>query len=124
MCALLIRAWHAEVAAKEGSQETAVTLLGLVLGMLFAHSVNQYPLAIWVAFVLLTGLHVVANHAAVTCLQLRHLNLPRAEVAFRRFTKRETLTVAHINRLEPVLPSFSSSWFSVRPVCSTRFGRA
>ncbi len=68
----------AEVAAKEGTQETAVTLLGLLLGMLLAPALNASPTAQWTAFAALTAIHVWANAAAVSCLALRTLSRTRA----------------------------------------------
>jgi hypothetical protein len=68
----------AEVAAKEGTQETAVTLAGLVLGMLLAPLLNSSAGAQWASFALLTLVHVVANAAAVRCLALRTLSRTRA----------------------------------------------
>lgn len=73
----------ADVAAKEGSQETAVTLLGLIAGLLFAQTVNRSVAAIWVAFVMLTALHVYANYVAVHALQLRTLNRSRLDTLLR-----------------------------------------
>jgi len=68
----------AEVAAKEGTQETAVTLVGLVLGMLLAPALNASPAVQWASFAILTIVHVVANTAAVRCLALRTLSRTRA----------------------------------------------
>jgi hypothetical protein len=68
----------AEVAAKEGTQETAVTLCGLALGMLLAPLLNASARAQWASFALLTLVHVVANAAAVQCLALRTLSRTRA----------------------------------------------
>lgn len=81
----------ADVAAKEGSQETAVTLLGLIGGMLFAHSVNKSPTAIWTAFVLLTLLHVVANYRAVAALRLRTINRSRLNQLYSGYKKVSTI---------------------------------
>lgn len=52
----------ADVAAKENAQETAVTLLGLISGLLCAKILNANMLRIWIAFFGLTALHVVANY--------------------------------------------------------------
>ncbi len=52
---------HTDVAAKENAQETFVTLVGIVGGLLFAHSIAD-PAAAWPAFILLTLLHVFANY--------------------------------------------------------------
>ena len=68
----------AEVAAKEGTQETAVTLAGLALGMLLAPLLNASASAQWASFALLTLVHVAANAAAVRCLALRTLSRTRA----------------------------------------------
>ena len=70
----------ADLCAKEGTQETAVTLIGLLCGMAFAKAVNSQPLAIWSAFVLLTLVHVVANIGAVRCLHLATINALRWEI--------------------------------------------
>ena len=52
----------ADLCAKEGSQETAVNLLGLVGGYLFlALLSSETPFVVWTAFIFLTLLHVVAN---------------------------------------------------------------
>ncbi|KAF1778075.1 Root UVB sensitive family [Phytophthora cactorum] len=58
----------ADCAAKEGSQETAVKLFGLLFGMYFANAVNSSPHAVWMAFLVLTLVHVYANYNAVSCL--------------------------------------------------------
>ena len=51
----------ADVAAKESSQETAVTLLGLVSGMVVAAYTDLTPTQSWCFFGALTMLHVVSN---------------------------------------------------------------
>jgi len=63
---------HTDVAAKENAQETFVTLVGIVGGLLFAHSIAD-PAAAWPAFILLTLLHVFANYMGAcvrTCRQV------------------------------------------------------
>jgi hypothetical protein len=73
----------AEVAAKEGTQETAVTLLGLVLGFSLAPLLNASRSAQWASFAALTLVHVAANAAAVRCLALRTLSRTRASLLLR-----------------------------------------
>ena len=78
--------------AKEGAQETAVTLMGLLLGLLLSSSLNASPVAKWGAFVVLTAVHIWANYVAVSLLQLRSLNPARAGllcVAFLQQQRRE-----------------------------------
>ncbi|KAE9451157.1 hypothetical protein C3L33_16936, partial [Rhododendron williamsianum] len=50
----------ADISAKEGSQETVATMIGMALGMLLAHVTMGYPLAIWLSFLSLTMFHMVS----------------------------------------------------------------
>lgn len=75
----------ADCAAKEGSQETAVTLLGLVCGYQFVHAVTGSLLSTWAAFVALLLLHVYANYRVVRCLCLRTLNEERLRLVLDAF---------------------------------------
>ena len=68
----------ADVSAKEGAQETAVTLVGLGVGTAVARHLGDSQLTCWVAFITLTLLHVVANWVGVGCLALTNLNGQRA----------------------------------------------
>lgn len=69
-----------DVQAKEGSQETAVTLLGLLCGSWFAVVANDSPATVWIAFLLLTGLHTFANYRGVRCLRLPTLSPTRLQL--------------------------------------------
>jgi hypothetical protein len=51
----------ADVASKESSQETAVTLLGLTCGVAVASYTSVSPAQSWAVFLALTALHVYAN---------------------------------------------------------------
>lgn len=75
----------ADCAAKEGSQETAVKLFGLMFGMYFANAVNSSPQAVWVAFIALTLIHVYANYHAVSCLCIPTVNCSRGLILVKRF---------------------------------------
>ena len=70
-----------DVQAKEGTQETAVNLLGMVLGyylvkVISGSGAGGQHLA-WVAFWALMCLHIVCNLRAMRCLRLRTLNRER-----------------------------------------------
>jgi hypothetical protein len=78
----------ADLNAKESTQETLVSLLGMILGICLArglhrldqeHSffVNQLQ---WLIFSLLTLLHVWANWKGVSMLRLQTLNRERSEI--------------------------------------------
>ena len=75
----------ADVAAKEGAQETAVSLAGLLVGLLLTATLEPTRAQAWVAFLLLTALHVVANLRAVSALRFRTLNMNRADVVLSAF---------------------------------------
>lgn len=70
----------ADVSAKEGSQETATTLVGMLLGMAFLHISTGSSGVIWGGFLLLTGVHIYANVRAVRALRLSSLNAPRLQL--------------------------------------------
>lgn len=70
----------ADLLAKESTQETFVSLLGMILGAAVAHyCTNTILLA--VMFVLLTVFHIWANVKAVSLLKLTTLNHERARLA-------------------------------------------
>lgn len=115
----------AEVQAKEGAQETAVTLLGLCLGLLCSSYLNSSLAVQWTAFIALTLLHVAANYYGVRILRLRTLNRTRLAMLARLHHAAAgskdksggasgdtdssrtlgSLAPAAIAELEPVLPS-------------------
>ncbi|KAK8934479.1 hypothetical protein KSP39_PZI014482 [Platanthera zijinensis] len=77
----------ADISAKEGSQETVATMIGMALGMVLAHFTGGYPLAVWGSFLLLTFVHMYANYMAVRCLSLTTLNSERGSLLLQNFMK-------------------------------------
>ena len=74
----------ADLHAKESTQETLVTLVGMTSGIVLAQFGNKLDpkdaeFWIWVVFSILTGIHVWANYKAVTGLHLNTLNRERTE---------------------------------------------
>jgi len=95
----------AEVAAKEGTQETAVTLAGILLGVALAPRLNASLAAQWAAFAALTAVHVAANAAAVRCLALRTLSRTRAALLLRAVAAgAPPPSPADLRRAEPLYP--------------------
>ena len=72
-----------DVAAKEGSQEAACTLVGMLLGLLLTRASTERPKLGAFAFALLTVLHVYFNARALRCLRLTSLNKARLELVVR-----------------------------------------
>jgi hypothetical protein len=100
----------AEVQAKESAQETAITLLGLVLGVFLTSWLNSSNTIKWCAFVFLTFIHVVANYYAVRILRLNSLTPTRVAILTEDFTSAPqssswvAVSPELMPRVEPVLP--------------------
>ncbi len=75
----------ADVAAKDGSQETAVGLIGMLLGMGVAYAVPVTFSATASIVALFVGLHLLANYYAVSSLLLEHINEHRLVLALQRY---------------------------------------
>ncbi|KAH7040204.1 vitamin B6 photo-protection and homoeostasis-domain-containing protein [Microdochium trichocladiopsis] len=74
----------AELNAKDGSQETVISLLGMLAGSLFIRVVTT-PTAVWTSMLLLVGLHLWTNYQAVRSVQMRSLNRQRATIVTKEF---------------------------------------
>mmetsp|Transcript_33041 Transcript_33041/g.38262 ORF Transcript_33041/g.38262 Transcript_33041/m.38262 type:complete len:524 (+) Transcript_33041:123-1694(+) len=85
-----LRGNMADLNAKESTQESLVTILGMVLGVALANKLRAeekesiFSIFIsWFVFLLLTVLHVWANYKGVKLLHLNTLNRARGEVALQ-----------------------------------------
>jgi hypothetical protein len=71
----------ADLTAKESTQETLVSLLGMIGGVLVAQLLEHVPYAVtWILFGFLTIVHVWANYKGVMLLKLATLNPERTQV--------------------------------------------
>ncbi|XP_042496126.1 protein root UVB sensitive 3 isoform X2 [Macadamia integrifolia] len=101
----------ADISAKEGSQETMATMIGMVFGMLLAHITMGHPLVIWICFLSLTMFHMYANYRAVRCLCLTTVNSERASILLQHFMETDqVLSPQQVSHMEHVLPVWTSSW--------------
>jgi Vitamin B6 photo-protection and homoeostasis len=87
-----IRGNMADLNAKESTQETIVTLMGMVGGIYAAKYLQQYEqthsdsrVATWVLFLVLTIIHVWANYQGVSLLRLRTINRSRIDQCLKGF---------------------------------------
>ncbi|XP_010554276.1 PREDICTED: protein root UVB sensitive 3 isoform X2 [Tarenaya hassleriana] len=95
----------ADISAKEGSQETMATMMGMALGMLLARITTGNPLAIWLSFLSLTMFHI-----AVRCLVLNSLNFERSSVLLQNFMETgQVLSPKQVSSMEHVLPVWITS---------------
>ncbi|KAG6547664.1 hypothetical protein Mapa_011113 [Marchantia paleacea] len=99
----------ADVSAKEGSQETAATMVGMLFGMAVARITAGNYVAMWTSFLALTFFHMYANYRAVRSLCLTSLNSNRTWLLLEGFTSREKVpTPQELSSMENVLPHPSS----------------
>ncbi|XP_024989993.1 protein root UVB sensitive 3 [Cynara cardunculus var. scolymus] len=105
----------ADISAKEGSQETVATMMGMALGMFLAHITMGHSTIIWFSFLSLTMFHMYANYKAVRCLNLTTLNCERSSILLLHFMETgRVLSPKEVSDLEHVLPLWISSWSSKR----------
>lgn len=107
-----------DVSAKDGSQETLVNLLALVVNLCLLHTIKRDRTIVWLLYCGLTTLHLYANYRAIRTLQLRTFNWNRFVLICQSFFhKGEIPSIAAVNRREPVL-------FEVRQSIKCRVGVA
>lgn len=93
-----------DVAAKDGSQETLVGLIALLLNLFILPLVSQEETFKWVLFFIMTFLHLFANYRAVTALQFQTFNQERfLRVITEYFRSQIVLDVREANSRESVV---------------------
>ncbi|XP_059481742.1 RUS family member 1 isoform X2 [Neocloeon triangulifer] len=93
----------ADVAAKDGSQETFVNLIASNIGIIILPLITSNELA-WMLFSLLTSVHLFANYRAVCCLNIPILNAPRFNILFQQMKSSQiVLSPKEVNAREPVV---------------------
>ena len=90
----------ADVSAKDGNQETAVSLIGIILGTLIA-MLPDTPALTWSLFILFTGFHLFANYRGVSAVILRDINRQRLEICLREGNFQ--LTPENVSRREKII---------------------
>ncbi|KAJ5172237.1 hypothetical protein N7492_004830 [Penicillium capsulatum] len=71
----------AELNAKDSSQETVISLLGMLVGSIVVSHVVGFKTT-WIALLLLLGCHLGLNYTAVRSVQMTSLNRQRANIVF------------------------------------------
>ncbi|KAB1263483.1 RUS1 family protein C16orf58 [Camelus dromedarius] len=93
----------ADVSAKDGSQETLVSLAGLLVSLLMLPLVSDCPRLSLGCFFFLTALHIYANYRAVRALVIETLNEGRLWLVLKHFLQRgEVLGPTTANQMEPL----------------------
>ncbi|CAJ0607399.1 unnamed protein product [Cylicocyclus nassatus] len=97
----------ADVASKDGSQETMVNVSALVASLIMLPLVSGKRTLIWFLFMVFTAIHLFANYCAVRSLKLETLNPKRATILIRSWLSSHTiLSVEECNREEPLFYGF------------------
>ncbi|TPX18794.1 uncharacterized protein E0L32_011543 [Thyridium curvatum] len=93
----------AELNAKEASQETVVSLAGMLTGTLVVHMVKDKK-AVWCWMVTLLGIHLYMNYRAVSAVKMLTLNRQRATIVFREYLEHgKIVTPEQASRRESIL---------------------
>lgn len=72
----------ADVNAKDQSQETVITLMGMLTGSVIVGIVQGDGLQMWMAVIILLSLHLYTNYQAVSHVVMTTLNRQRANIVF------------------------------------------
>ncbi|KAF7620013.1 hypothetical protein AFLA_001631 [Aspergillus flavus NRRL3357] len=95
----------AEVNAKDSSQETIISLIGMLVGSFVVSRVTSYT-ATWISLVMLLTMHLSLNYAAVRSVQMTSLNRQRANIVFSTLLNSDTdLDIANFNPTHETHPT-------------------
>jgi len=99
----------ADVAAKDGSQETLVNLMALIAGLVITPLVSGNPYLTWTLFFIFTFLHLYANFRAVSSVIMETVNIPRLHLLVTEFlSSGNILTPQEVGSREPVIFGIST----------------
>ncbi|GJC80778.1 protein root UVB sensitive 3 [Colletotrichum liriopes] len=84
-----------ELNAKDASQETAISLMGMIAGT-FVVSLLTDPKATWVTLLFLLGVHLLLNWKGVRAVKSRSLNRQRANIAFSSLFSKDQVLTPHL----------------------------
>lgn len=95
----------AELNAKEASQETVVSLMGMMTGTLLVKMVEGRT-AVWCWMIILVGVHLLTNYCGVRSVCMRTLNRQRATIVFREWLENNNiLSPKEVAKRESILLS-------------------
>ena len=87
-----MKGWNnADVIAKDSSQETAVNLLGLLLGIVITPIIGDSHLWVWLLFSIFTVLHLYTNYKAVKAISFRSINYQRLRILLENYFDSDTI---------------------------------
>jgi Vitamin B6 photo-protection and homoeostasis len=117
-CHFALEGNMADLNAKEATQETLVSLVGMMVGITLAHQLSKlqdggnHHLVVqvqWTVFLSLTVLHVWANWKGVRLLRLRTLNQPRALAVLDRSSSSSSSLLSQLEEFLSAGPNGGTS---------------
>lgn len=72
----------ADVNAKDQSQETVISLMGMLVGSVVVKYIDGEGVHMWITVLVLLALHLYTNYQAVSCVVMETLNRQRANILF------------------------------------------
>lgn len=90
-----------ELNAKDSSQETVISLFGMLVGSLVVSWVTT-PFATWTTLILLLSIHLETNRRAVRAVKMRTINRQRATLVYHHLRKGHVPTPAEISKQERI----------------------
>ncbi|PWY76396.1 DUF647 domain protein [Aspergillus sclerotioniger CBS 115572] len=103
----------AEVNAKDSSQETIISLIGMLVGSLVVSRVTSFA-ATWISLLMLLALHLSLNYAAVRSVQMTSLNRQRANIVLSTILNSDS-ELTHLTHPEPTEQYSPSPWKTLTP---------
>uniref|UniRef100_A0A7I4Y719 RUS1 family protein C16orf58 homolog n=1 Tax=Haemonchus contortus TaxID=6289 RepID=A0A7I4Y719_HAECO len=101
----------ADVASKDGSQETMVNVTALLASFILLPLVSGKQATIWLLFLVFTLIHLYANYRAVRSLNMETLNLKLATLLIRTWLESgKVMSVTECNKREPLFSSFGTRY--------------
>ncbi|KAF2759643.1 DUF647 domain protein [Pseudovirgaria hyperparasitica] len=112
-----------ELNAKDASQETVISLLGMLAGSLVVSRITT-PLATWASLIVLLVLHLMLNTLAVRAVCMRTLNRQRAGLVFQHLIAPKNASMgvpspAHIAACEYIFYPSSTLFLPVSAVTAS-----
>ncbi|KAJ5321142.1 hypothetical protein N7476_004144 [Penicillium atrosanguineum] len=107
----------AELNAKDSSQETVISLIGMLVGSVVVSYVTGFK-ATWAALLILLAAHLSLNYAAVRAVQMTSLNRQRANIIFSTLLESDSaidLESLRAGDLSPKPKKDNARWIILTP---------
>ncbi|KAF4760473.1 hypothetical protein N7455_002955 [Penicillium solitum] len=101
----------AELNAKDSSQETVISLFGMLVGSVVISHITNFSTT-WLLLLILLSLHLSMNYAAVRAVQMTSLNRQRANIVFSTLLDSDRGLALELD-LDPTTPTPSEKKWTI-----------